>query len=199
MAFDNKFITKKSLKLHLNLSWFKLCTISPQKRHFILADTYSPWKDTFKPPSWKAIWDWVHVWKHLPWIFHLVDLFLSLVSIIIQFLFYFLVFHVIFIKIMAKIKELIFFFSTGYPPWYIIIAISLSWLVLVIGFNSNRINTVSFSIYFPFYVIFIKKWQKTIDSNFRHRPPIMKVVEELQRAVAANPEEVAVGTDPNID
>ena len=26
-----------------------------------------------------------------------------------------------------------------------------------------------------------------------------KVVEEFQRAVAANPEEVAVGTDPNID
>ena len=29
--------------------------------------------------------------------------------------------------------------------------------------------------------------------------PSWKVVEELQRAVAANPEEVAVGTDPNID
>ena len=54
VAFDNKFITKKSLKLHLNLSWFKLYTISPKKRQFILADTYSPWKDTFKPPSWKA-------------------------------------------------------------------------------------------------------------------------------------------------
>ena len=29
--------------------------------------------------------------------------------------------------------------------------------------------------------------------------PSWKVVEELQRAVAANPEEVVVGTDPNID
>ena len=29
--------------------------------------------------------------------------------------------------------------------------------------------------------------------------PSWKVVEELQRAVAANPEEVAVGTDLNID
>ena len=29
--------------------------------------------------------------------------------------------------------------------------------------------------------------------------PSCKVVEELQRAVAANPEEVAVGTNPNID
>ena len=29
--------------------------------------------------------------------------------------------------------------------------------------------------------------------------PSSKAVEELQRAVAANPEEVAVGTDPNID
>ena len=142
MAFDNKFITKKSLKLHLNLSWFKLCTISPKKRQFILADTYSPWKDTFKPPSWKAIWDWVRVWKHFPWIFHLVDLF-----------FYILVFHVIFIKIMAKKK---------------------SWLVLIIGFNNNSINTVAFSIYFPFYVIFIKKWQKTSDCNFQHRAPIME-------------------------
>ena len=39
LAFDNKFIAKKSLKLHLNLSWFKLYTISPKKRQFILADT----------------------------------------------------------------------------------------------------------------------------------------------------------------
>ena len=29
--------------------------------------------------------------------------------------------------------------------------------------------------------------------------PSWKVVEELQRLVAANPEEVAVGTNPNID
>ena len=87
-TFDNKFITKKSLKLHLNLSWFKLCTISPKKRQFILVDTYSSRKDTFKTPSWKAFWDWVCVWKHLAWIFHLVDLFLSLVSIIIQFVFF---------------------------------------------------------------------------------------------------------------
>ena len=29
--------------------------------------------------------------------------------------------------------------------------------------------------------------------------PSWKVVEELQRAIAANPEEVAVGTDPYID
>ena len=56
--------------------------------------------------------------------------------------FYFLVFHVIFIKIMAKIKELISF-CTGQPPWYIIIAISLSWLVLVVGFINDSINTVS--------------------------------------------------------
>ena len=120
-----------------------------------------------------AIWDWVRVWKHLPWIFHLVGMFFSLVSIKIQFLFYFHVPHVIFIKIMAKIKELIFL-STGHPPWYIIIAISLSRLVLVIGFNNNSINTVSFPTYFPFYVIFIKKWQKTSDCNFQHRAPIME-------------------------
>ena len=87
--------------------------------------------------------------------------------------FMFHVFQVIFIKIMDKKKELIFF-STGHPPWYIIIAISLSWLVLVVGFNNNSINTVSFSIYFPFYVIFIKKRQKTSDCNFQHRAPIME-------------------------
>ena len=29
--------------------------------------------------------------------------------------------------------------------------------------------------------------------------PSWKVVEELQRTVTTNPEEVAVGTDPNID
>ena len=125
-------------------------------------------------------------------------LFLSLVSIKIQFLFLFSCLSCDFHQNNGK-NQGIDICSTGYPPWYIIIAISLSWLVLVIGFNNNSVNTVSFSIYFPFYVIFIKKWQKTIDSNFRHRPPIMKVVEERQRAVAANPEEVAVGTDPNID
>ena len=65
-------------------------------------------------------------------------------------------------------------FSTGYPPWYIIIAVSLRWLILVIGFNNNSINTVSLFIYFPFYVIYIKKWQKTSDCNFRHRAPIME-------------------------
>ena len=199
MAFDNKFITKKSLTLQLNLSPFKLYTISPKKRQFILAETYSPWKDTFKPPSLKAFWYWVRVWKHLAWIFHLVDLFLSLVSILIQFLFfYFHVFHVIFIKIMAKNKELIFF-STGHPPWYIIIATSLSWLVSVIGFNNNSINTVSFFMYLPYYVIFIKEWQKTKIAIFSTGHSSWEVVEELQRAVAANPEEVAVGTDANID
>ena len=105
VAFDNKFITKKRLKLHLTLSWFKLCTISPKKRQFILVDTYSSRKDTFKTPSWKAFWDWVRVWKHLPWIFHLVDLFLSLVLIIMQFPFFFS--FSCFIKIVAKNKELI--------------------------------------------------------------------------------------------
>ena len=90
-------------------------------------------------------------------------------------------------------------FSTGYPPWYIIIAILLSWLVLVIGFNNKSINTVSFSIYLPFYVIFIKNGEKQGIAIFSTGHPSWKVVEELQRAVAANPEEVAVGTDPNID
>ena len=90
-------------------------------------------------------------------------------------------------------------FSTGYPPWYIIIAILLSWLVLVIGFNNKSINIVSFSIYLPFYVIFIKEWQKQGIAIFSTGHPSSKAVEELQRVVAANPEEVAAGTDPNID
>ena len=92
-------------------------------------------------------------------------------------------------------KQGIDIFSTGHPHngnrcWFacfvpkkgkdrsfvasIIIAISLSLLVLVIGFNNNSINTVSFSIYLPFYVIFIKKWQKTRDCNFHHRASIME-------------------------
>ena len=98
----------------------------------------------------------------------------------------------------GKKKELIVF-RTGHPPWYIIIAISLSWLVSVIGFNNNRINTVSISIYFPFYVIFTKKCQRKGIAIFSTGHPSWNVVEELQRAVAANPKEVAVGTDPNID
>ena len=99
---------------------------------------------------------------------------------------------------MAK-KQGIDISSTGHPPWNIIIAILLNWLVLDIGFNNNSINTVSFFIYLPFYVIFIKEWQKQGIAIFSTGHPSWKVVEELQRAVAANPEEVAVGTDPNID
>ena len=96
-------------------------------------------------------------------------------------------------------KQGIGIFSTGHPPWNIIIAILLNWLVLVIGFSNNSINTVSFFIYLPVYVIFIKEWQKQGIAIFSTGHPSWKVVEELQRAVAANPEEVAVGTDPNID
>ena len=166
MAFDNTFTTKKSLKLHLNLSPFKLYTISPKKRQFILADTYSPWKGTFKPPSWKAIWDCVRVWKHLAWIFHLVDLFLSLVSIIMQFLFLFSCLSCDFHQNNGK-KTRNWYFSTGDPPRYIIIAISF-------GFNNNSINTVYFSICLPFYVILIKNGKKTRHCNFKHRAPIME-------------------------
>ena len=48
-------------------------------------------------------------------------------------------------------------------------------------------------------MIFIKEWQKQGIAIFSTGHPSWKVVEELQRVVAANPEEVAVGTDPNID
>ena len=55
-------------------------------------------------------------------------------------------------------------------------------------------------MYFPFYVIFIKKnGKKQVIAIFSTGHPLWKVVGELQRAVAAKPEEVAVGTDPNID
>ena len=74
---------------------------------------------------------------------------------------------------MAK-KQGIHSLSTGHPPCHIIIAISLSLLDLVIGFDDSSINTVSFSIYLPNYVIFIKIWQKTRDCNFQHRPPMME-------------------------
>ena len=96
-------------------------------------------------------------------------------------------------------KQGIDIFSTGNLPWYIIIAISSSWLVLVISFNNNSINTVPFSSYLPFDVIFIKNGKKQRIAIFSTGHPSRKVVEELQRAVAANPEEVAVGTDPKID
>ena len=56
-----------------------------------------------------------------------------------------------------------------------------------------------FFLLLTFHVIFIKKWQKKGIAIFSTGHPSWKVVEELQRAVAANPEEVAVGTDPNID
>ena len=77
-----------------------------------------------------------------------------------------------------------------------IIAISLSWLVLAIGFNDNSINTVSFSFFMWFSS---KNGKKQEIAIFSTGNPSWKVVEELQQAVAANPEEVAVGTDPNID
>ena len=44
-----------------------------------------------------------------------------------------------------------------------------------------------------------KNGKKEVIAIFSTGHPSWKVVEELQRAVAANPEEVAVGTDPNID
>ena len=172
VAFDNKFITKKSLKLHLNLSWFKFCTISPKKTAIYSSRYLQSMKRHLQAAILKG---YLRLGTRLK-TFSLDFPFSWLVFVIgfnnntISF-FYFLVFHVIFIKIMAK--KGIDIFSTGYPPWYIIIAISLSRLVLVIGFNNNSINAVSFSIYFPFYVIFIKKWQKTSDCNFQHRAPIM--------------------------
>ena len=48
-------------------------------------------------------------------------------------------------------------------------------------------------------MIFIKNGEKQGIAIFSTAHPSWKVVEELQQAVAANPEEVAVGTDPNID
>ena len=48
-------------------------------------------------------------------------------------------------------------------------------------------------------MIFIKNGKKQEIAIFSTGHPSWKVVEELQRVVAANPEEVAVGTDPNID
>ena len=48
-------------------------------------------------------------------------------------------------------------------------------------------------------MIFIKNGEKQGIVIFSTGHPSWKVVEELQQAVAANPEEVAVGTDPYID
>ena len=48
-------------------------------------------------------------------------------------------------------------------------------------------------------MIFIKSGEKQGVVIFSTGHPLWKVVEELQREVAVNPEEVAVGADPNID
>ena len=48
-------------------------------------------------------------------------------------------------------------------------------------------------------MIFIKNGEKQGIAIFSTGHPSWKVVEELQWAVAANPEGVAVGTDPNLD
>ena len=48
-------------------------------------------------------------------------------------------------------------------------------------------------------MIFIINGEKQGVAIFGTGHPSWKVVVELQRVVAANPEEVAVGTDPNID
>ena len=44
-----------------------------------------------------------------------------------------------------------------------------------------------------------KNGKKEVIAIFSTGHPSWKVVDELHRAVAANPEEVALGTDPNID
>ena len=48
-------------------------------------------------------------------------------------------------------------------------------------------------------MIFIINGEKQGVAIFSTGHPSSRAVEELQRVVAANPEEVAVGTDPNID
>ena len=88
------------------------------------------------------------------------------------------VFHVIFIKIMAKNKELIFL-AQGTHHGISLCAKPLSWLVLVVGFNNNNSNTVSFSIYMPF-MWFSSKMAKNKGLLFSAR-----VVKELHWAVAA--------------
>ena len=172
MAFDNTFITKKSLKLYLNLSWFKLYTISPKTPAIYSCRYFQSVKRQLQATILKG---------HL-------GLSARLKTSSLNFPFSWLVFVIGFNNNTISFSFLCLscdfhqnngiwimdIFSTGNPPWYIIIAISLSWLVLVIGFNNNSINTVSFSIYLLFYVIFIKKWHKTGDCNFQHRPPIME-------------------------
>ena len=100
--------------------------------------------------------------------FHLVDFFLSLVSKIIQFLFLFSCLSCDFHQNNGKKRN--WYFSTGFPPWYIIIAISLSWLVLVIGFN-NKFKYNFFFYFLVFHVIFIKIVAKIKELIFSHRVP----------------------------
>ena len=178
-----KIITKKSLKLYLNLSWFKLYTISPKKNwQFILADTYSPWRHLQAAIlkghlGLSARLKTSSLNFPFSWLVFVIGFNNKLYNLLF---FHFHVFNLIFIKIMAKNKELIFLAQGTHQ--YIINAISLSWLVLVIRFNNNNnnnnnnnsINTVSSFHIFAFLCDFHQKSQKTRNCNFQHRVPIME-------------------------
>ena len=172
VAFNSKFITKKCLTLYLNLSWFKLHANSP-KNPAIYSSRYLQSMKRQQSSCHLVLSTRLKTSSlNFPfsWLVFVIGFNNKLYNLF--FFFHFYVFHVIFINIMVKNKELIFL-AQGIHQ-YIIVAISLRWLVLVIGFNNNSINTVSFSIYLPLYEIFIKKWQKTRDCNFHHRVPIME-------------------------
>ena len=146
VAFNNTFITKKSLKLYLNLLWVKLYTISPKTVAIYSSRYLQSTKRQLQAAILKGHLGLSRRLKtsSLNFPFCWLVFVISFNTVIIQSLFHFCLscdFH----QNSGK-KRGIDIFSTGNPPWYIIIAISLSWLVLVIGFNNTSINTVSFSI-----------------------------------------------------
>ena len=184
VAFDNIFSTKKSLKLYLNLSWFKLYTISPKKP----AIHSSRYLQSMERQLQAAI-----LKGHL-------GLSARLKTSSLNFPFSWLAFVIGFNNKLYNLffsfsclscdfhqnngrKQGIDIFSTGNAPWYIIIAISFSWLVLVIGFRS--VITVLIQFLFPSTCLFMwfsskngKKQVIAIFSTVTHHGRLLKNLSE---------------------
>ena len=110
VALENIFITKKSLKLYLNLSWFKLYTISPKKTAIHCSRYLQSMKRQLQAAILKGHLGLSTRLKtsSLNFPFSWLAFVIGFNNKLYNLFFHFHVFHVIFIKIMAENKELIF-------------------------------------------------------------------------------------------
>ena len=110
VAFDNTFITNKSLKLYLNLSWFKLFTISPKKPAIYSSRYLQSMKRQLQAAILKGHLGLTTRLKtsSLNFPFSWLVFVIGFNNKLYNLFFHFHVFHEIFIKIMAENKELIF-------------------------------------------------------------------------------------------